>query len=103
MSDLSMILWGPLGVRTTTIARLTASAFGFECIGQSAVFSGVKDITASMELAEQNLALGNKTTLFIDEIHRYGKAVKSSINQQLLSVIVQIFGLPHCSVGATHA
>lgn len=103
MSDLSMILWGPPRSGKTTIASLTANAFGFEFIGQSAVLFGVKDITASMELAEKNCALGNKTILFMNEIHRFGEAVKSSINQQLPSVIVQIFGLPHCSVGANHA
>ncbi|MEY3486891.1 MAG: hypothetical protein RL075_896, partial [Pseudomonadota bacterium] len=52
----SMILWGPPGVGKTTLARLTASAFGYEFIALSAVFSGVKDIRASMEQAQQNLA-----------------------------------------------
>ena len=45
----SMILWGPPGVGKTTLARLTASAFGYEFIALSAVFAGVKDIRAAME------------------------------------------------------
>src|SRR5687768_12470576 len=56
----SMILWGPPGVGKTTLARLTASAFNYEFISLSAVFSGVKDIRAAMEQAEQNLSLGKK-------------------------------------------
>ena len=54
----SMNLWGPPGVGKTTLARQTASAFGYEFIALSAVFSGVKYIRASMEQAEHNLALG---------------------------------------------
>ena len=54
----SMILWGPPGVGKTTLARLTANAFKCEFIALSAVFSGVKDIRAAMEQAEQHLALG---------------------------------------------
>ncbi len=88
----SMILWGPPGVGKTTIARLTATAFGFEFIAQSAVLSGVKDIRASMELAEQNLALGKKTILFIDEIHRYSKSQQDALLPFVESGLVTFIG-----------
>jgi putative ATPase len=75
----SMILWGPPGVGKTTLARLTAKTFGYEFIALSAVFSGVKDIRASMEQAEHNLALGKKTILFVDEIHRFNKSQQDAL------------------------
>ena len=99
----SMILWGPPGVGKTTLARLTANAFDCEFIPLSAVFSGVKDIRAAMEQAQQYLAQGKHTILFVDEIHRFNKAVKSYIDQWLTKLFVQIIGLPRCSVGANHA
>ena len=75
----SMILWGPPGVGKTTLARLTAQAFGYEFIALSAVFSGVKEIRASMEQAEHNLARGRRTILFVDEIHRFNKSQQDGL------------------------
>lgn len=88
----SMILWGPPGVGKTTLARLTARAFGYEFIALSAVFSGVKDIRASMEQAEHNLALGKKTILFVDEIHRFNKSQQDGLLPFVESGLVTFVG-----------
>ncbi len=88
----SMILWGPPGVGKTTLARLTASAFGYEFISLSAVLAGVKDIRSSMEQAEQNLALGKKTILFIDEIHRFNKSQQDGLLPFVESGLVTFIG-----------
>ncbi len=88
----SMILWGPPGVGKTTLARLTASAFGYDFIALSAVLSGVKDIRASMERAEQNLAQGRRTILFIDEIHRFNKSQQDALLPFVESGLVTFIG-----------
>jgi len=88
----SMILWGPPGVGKTTLARLTAQAAGSEFISLSAVFSGVKDIRAAMELAERNLAWGKRTILFIDEIHRFNKAQQDGLLPYAESGLVTLIG-----------
>jgi putative ATPase len=88
----SMILWGPPGVGKTTLARLTATAFGYEFIALSAVFSGVKEIRASMERAEHNLALGKKTILFVDEIHRFNKSQQDGLLPFVESGLVTFIG-----------
>ncbi|MFP5381544.1 MAG: replication-associated recombination protein A [Gammaproteobacteria bacterium] len=70
----SMVLWGPPGVGKTTLARLTAQAFGADFIAISAVLSGVKDIRDAVERARMNQRAGRATIVFVDEAHRFNKA-----------------------------
>ncbi|GHV31803.1 ATPase AAA [Clostridia bacterium] len=70
----SMIFWGPPGVGKTTLARIIAEKTRAEFIDFSAVTSGIKEIKDVMKLAESGRAIGKRTILFIDEIHRFNKA-----------------------------
>jgi putative ATPase len=88
----SMILWGPPGVGKTTLARLTAQAFGCQFIALSAVFSGVKDIRAAMDQAQQNLSQGQHTILFVDEIHRFNKSQQDALLPYVESGLVTFIG-----------
>jgi len=70
----SMIFWGPPGVGKTTLARIIANSTQASFIDFSAVTSGIKEIRAVMQKAEQNRTYGEKTIVFVDEIHRFNKA-----------------------------
>ena len=70
----SMIFWGPPGVGKTTLARIIAGETKARFIDFSAVTSGIKEIRTVMQEAEKNTAYGERTILFVDEIHRFNKA-----------------------------
>ena len=70
----SMIFWGPPGVGKTTLAGVIANQTKAKFINFSAVTSGIKEIRAVMQQAEENRKFGEKTILFVDEIHRFNKA-----------------------------
>ena len=70
----SMIFWGPPGVGKTTLARIIAEKTRARFVDFSAVTSGIKEIKKVMAEAERSRSLGEKTVLFVDEIHRFNKA-----------------------------
>ncbi|MBC8536845.1 AAA family ATPase [Feifania hominis] len=70
----SMIFWGPPGVGKTTLARIIAGRTRANFINFSAVTSGIKEIKEVMARAESSRLLGERTILFVDEIHRFNKA-----------------------------
>ena len=69
----SMIFWGPPGVGKTTLARIIANQTKASFIDFSAVTSGIKEIRTVMQRAEENRRYGEKTIVFVDEIHRFNK------------------------------
>jgi putative ATPase len=70
----SMILWGPPGTGKTSTARLLADAVGMRFVSVSAVFSGVADLKKAFAEAETAAKMGQRTLLFVDEIHRFNRA-----------------------------
>ena len=70
----SMIFWGPPGVGKTTLARIIANRTKAAFIDFSAVTSGIKEIRQVMQQAEDNRRFGERTIVFVDEIHRFNKA-----------------------------
>ena len=70
----SMIFWGPPGVGKTTLATVIANHTRSTFINFSAVTSGIREIRTVMQQAEENRALGERTIVFVDEIHRFNKA-----------------------------
>ena len=71
----SLILWGPPGVGKTTLAQIIANHADASLIQMSAVTAGVKDIREAVSEAKANLAgRGQRTLLFVDEVHRFNKS-----------------------------
>ncbi len=70
----SMIFWGPPGVGKTTLAQIIAQKTQAQFITFSAVTSGIREIKEVMQEADRMKSYGQKTIVFVDEIHRFNKA-----------------------------
>jgi len=88
----SLILWGPPGCGKTTLAGIIARSADAEFIAFSAVLSGVKEIRAVVKKAEENLRLGKKTLLFVDEIHRFNKAQQDAFLHSVEDGTITLIG-----------
>ena len=88
----SMILWGPPGTGKTTLAEVIARATNSNFSGLSAVSAGVADLRAVVAEAKRARALGKRTVLFIDEIHRFNKAQQDAILPYVEDGTVSLIG-----------
>jgi putative ATPase len=87
----SVLLWGPPGTGKTTLARLLSSGRRF--IELSAVTAGVKDVRTAIDAAKERLALGGeRTVLFVDEVHRFNKSQQDALLPGVESGLVTFVG-----------
>ncbi len=88
----SLIFWGPPGSGKTTLAFIIAKETKAEFVELSATASGVKDLKVVIERAQTILRLGQKTILFIDEIHRWNKAQQDALLPQVENGTIILIG-----------
>jgi putative ATPase len=84
----SIIFWGPPGVGKTTLAQIIAKSLDMPFFKLSAIDSGVKDVRAVIERAQQ----AGHALLFIDEIHRFNKAQQDSLLGAVEKGIITLIG-----------
>lgn len=89
----SFILWGGPGVGKTSLARIVASTSNYRFVELSGAESSAKSLRATFEAAqnEKNLT-GTKTILFLDEIHRFNKAVQDILLPVLEKGVITVIG-----------
>lgn len=88
----NLIFWGPPGTGKTTLARIIAKELGVEFVELSAVTAGKKDVMEVVEGAKRGWNLGQRTLLFVDEIHRFNKAQQDAFLPHVESGLIILVG-----------
>jgi putative ATPase len=89
----SAIFYGPPGTGKTTLARIVAGATGAEFEELSAVSATVKDVREVLARARERLGMqGQRTILFLDEIHRFNKAQQDALLPAVEEGLVTLIG-----------
>ena len=89
----SVILYGPPGVGKTTLAEIIARETKRRFVELSATASGVKDVRDVLEAARRRLEDdGQKTCLFVDEIHRYSKSQQDVLLPDVENGVIALIG-----------
>ena len=88
----SMVLWGPPGCGKTTLALLLAKYANARFRAISAVLSGLADVRAALAEAEVAFAQGERSVLFVDEVHRFNKAQQDAFLPHIEKGVILFVG-----------